>query len=160
MLSFLVSFPHSFHTKAKNLGIPLTVFLKYDIIFQRLKIAQFYRQMWWNWQTRWTQNPVVVIPCGFDSHHLHQSAPPLYSNGNVGTQGGLLCYKYQKISRIIKKHQLKVSQKIVTPTENITCMPLYNRCARCHAHRSNPPMIREVTKLWGQDKPGHTPPFF
>ena len=30
-------------------------------------------QVWWNWQTRWTQNPVVVIPCGFDSHHLHQN---------------------------------------------------------------------------------------
>ena len=32
-----------------------------------------YLQVWWNWQTRWTQNPVVVIPCGFDSHHLHQT---------------------------------------------------------------------------------------
>ena len=29
--------------------------------------------LWWNWQTRWTQNPVVVIPCGFNSHHQHQT---------------------------------------------------------------------------------------
>ena len=29
--------------------------------------------VWWNWQTRWTQNPVVVIPCGFNSHHQHHS---------------------------------------------------------------------------------------
>ena len=28
--------------------------------------------MWWNWQTRGTQNPVVAIPCGFDPHHRHQ----------------------------------------------------------------------------------------
>ena len=27
--------------------------------------------MWWNWQTRGTQNPVVAIPCGFDPHHRH-----------------------------------------------------------------------------------------
>ena len=28
--------------------------------------------LWWNWQTRWTQNPVVVIPCRFDSDQRHQ----------------------------------------------------------------------------------------
>ena len=28
--------------------------------------------VWWNWQTRGTQNPVVAIPCGFDPHHRHQ----------------------------------------------------------------------------------------
>ena len=27
---------------------------------------------WWNWQTCWTQNPVVAIPCGFDPRHRHQ----------------------------------------------------------------------------------------
>ena len=27
---------------------------------------------WWNWQTRRTQNPVVVIPCRFDSDRRHQ----------------------------------------------------------------------------------------
>ena len=29
-------------------------------------------RMWRNWQTRWTQNPVMVTQCGFDSHHPHQ----------------------------------------------------------------------------------------
>ncbi len=28
---------------------------------------------WWNWQTRWTQNPVVAIPCGFDSRLRHHT---------------------------------------------------------------------------------------
>lgn len=27
--------------------------------------------MWWNWQTRGTQNPVMVTSCGFDPHHRH-----------------------------------------------------------------------------------------
>ena len=27
---------------------------------------------WWNWQTRRTQNTVVVIPCRFDSDRRHQ----------------------------------------------------------------------------------------
>ena len=31
--------------------------------------------MWWNWQTRGTQNPVVAIPCGFDPHHRHHLQP-------------------------------------------------------------------------------------
>lgn len=29
--------------------------------------------MWWNWQTHRTQNPAVVIPCGFKSHRRHQT---------------------------------------------------------------------------------------
>lgn len=27
--------------------------------------------MWWNWQTRGTQNPVMATSCGFDPHHRH-----------------------------------------------------------------------------------------
>lgn len=27
--------------------------------------------VWWNWQTRWTQNPVVAIPYRFDPDHRH-----------------------------------------------------------------------------------------
>ena len=27
----------------------------------------------WNWQTRRTQNPLVVTPYGFDPHHRHQT---------------------------------------------------------------------------------------
>ena len=33
--------------------------------------------LWWNWQTRGTQNPVVAIPCRFDPdqrHHKNESA--------------------------------------------------------------------------------------
>ena len=30
--------------------------------------------VWWNWQTRRTQNPVVAIPCGFDPRHRHQKS--------------------------------------------------------------------------------------
>ena len=26
-------------------------------------------RIWRNWQTHWTQNPAVAIPCGFDSHY-------------------------------------------------------------------------------------------
>ena len=29
--------------------------------------------MWWNWQTRRTQNPVGATQCGFDSHHRHHN---------------------------------------------------------------------------------------
>ena len=28
--------------------------------------------VWWNWQTCWTQNPVVAIPYRFDPDHRHQ----------------------------------------------------------------------------------------
>ena len=28
--------------------------------------------MWWNWQTCWTQNPVVATPYRFDPDHRHQ----------------------------------------------------------------------------------------
>ena len=46
--------------------------------------------MCWNWQTRRTQNPLVVTPCGFDPHHRHTKRRPqacpawgrfLYSRG-------------------------------------------------------------------------------
>lgn len=30
--------------------------------------------LWWNWQTRWTQNPVVVIPYRFDPDQRHHVA--------------------------------------------------------------------------------------
>ncbi len=30
--------------------------------------------LWRNWQTRWTQNPVVATPCGFDSHRRHRKS--------------------------------------------------------------------------------------
>ena len=29
--------------------------------------------VWWNWQTRGTQNPVMATSCGFDPHHRHQN---------------------------------------------------------------------------------------
>ena len=33
---------------------------------------QRYVPVWWNWQTCWTQNPVVAIPYRFDPGHRHQ----------------------------------------------------------------------------------------
>lgn len=32
--------------------------------------------VWWNWQTRGTQNPVMATSCGFDPHHRHQASSP------------------------------------------------------------------------------------
>lgn len=29
--------------------------------------------LWWNWQTRGTQNPVVAIPCRFDPDQRHHN---------------------------------------------------------------------------------------
>ena len=36
---------------------------------KKLAKAQFTTQ----WQTRWTQNPLLATTCGFKSHHLHQT---------------------------------------------------------------------------------------
>ena len=33
----------------------------------------------WNWQTRRTQNPLVVTPYGFDPHHRHSFIPKPFS---------------------------------------------------------------------------------
>ena len=35
-------------------------------------IINLFLPLWWNWQTRWTQNPVVVIPYRFDPDQRHQ----------------------------------------------------------------------------------------
>ena len=32
---------------------------------------------WWNWQTCWTQNPVVATPCGFDPRFRHHNWTPV-----------------------------------------------------------------------------------
>ena len=50
----------------KRIGRLLTKGENCDIIYE------FQPPVWWNWQTRGTQNPVVAIPCGFDPHHRHQ----------------------------------------------------------------------------------------
>ena len=34
-----------------------------------------YKPVCWNWQTRRTQNPLVVTPYGFDPHHRHKNNP-------------------------------------------------------------------------------------
>jgi hypothetical protein len=36
--------------------------------------------VWWNWQTRRTQNPVGATPCGFNSHHRHHTKPRTYAS--------------------------------------------------------------------------------
>lgn len=33
---------------------------------------QVHLPVWWNWQTRGTQNPVLATECGFDPRHRHQ----------------------------------------------------------------------------------------
>ena len=33
------------------------------------------KPLWRNWQTRWTQNPVVAISCRFDPGQRHQKRP-------------------------------------------------------------------------------------
>ena len=33
--------------------------------------------VWWNWQTRRTQNPKVAIPCRFDPDYRHQKIDKL-----------------------------------------------------------------------------------
>ena len=50
---------------------------------------------WWNWQTCWTQNPVVATPCGFDPRFRHQTLQ-LVSPWTIGVCGlffilALLC---------------------------------------------------------------------
>ena len=36
-----------------------------------------YKPVCWNWQTRRTQNPLVVTPCGFDPRHRHKKRSSL-----------------------------------------------------------------------------------
>ena len=38
----------------------------------QIPLSAPYMPLWWNWQTRWTQNPVVAIPCRFDPDQRHQ----------------------------------------------------------------------------------------
>ena len=45
----------------------LIFFYRCAIITKQLKRMP----LWWNWQTRGTQNPVLVTTCGFDSHQRH-----------------------------------------------------------------------------------------
>ena len=40
--------------------------------FEYDKIKKWFMPAWWNWQTCWTQNPVVATPCGFDPRRRHQ----------------------------------------------------------------------------------------
>ena len=47
----------------------ILIFPKHCDIIQK----QLNKPVWWNWQTCWTQNPVVAIPCGFDPRHRHQT---------------------------------------------------------------------------------------
>ncbi len=45
-------------------------FLGRDIGSRTLKIEM---PVCWNWQTRWTQNPLPAMACGFKSRHRHQT---------------------------------------------------------------------------------------
>ena len=48
---------------------------KLPIIWYYILVLQKFLPVWWNWQTRRTQNPVVAIPCRFDPDHRHQKKP-------------------------------------------------------------------------------------
>ena len=43
-------------------------------------VASFYSPAWRNWQTRWTQNPVIARSCGFDPLRRHSSLRPVASS--------------------------------------------------------------------------------
>lgn len=53
-----------------------------------------YLPVWWNWQTRWTQNPVVAIPYRFDPDHRHHVAASLLAR----------CFSCEKQRRFIGCH--------------------------------------------------------
>ena len=41
------------------------------MLFHKIWCIIDFTPVCWNWQTRWTQNPLVAIPCGFKSRHRH-----------------------------------------------------------------------------------------
>ena len=65
--------------------------------------------LWWNWQTRGTQNPVVAIPCRFDPDQRHHRKDEqdkscssfLWCRCQWGRRGktNTYCYKKRKICR-------------------------------------------------------------
>ena len=58
--------------------------------------------LWWNWQTRGTQNPVVAIPCRFDPdqrHHIEQIKSfdlvcSFFARRRGRTEGSSICVAY------------------------------------------------------------------
>ena len=64
--------------------IPMDAKLDYNqgIDFYKLVCYNMFRDLghmpvWWNWQTRRTQNPKVAIPCRFDPDYRHQKQPEI-----------------------------------------------------------------------------------
>lgn len=56
----------------KGLGIfILFQYTPFETELQCREFGCFWMPMWWNWQTRTTQNRVGASPCGFNSHHRH-----------------------------------------------------------------------------------------
>src|SRR5581483_8965302 len=54
-------------------------FLGLLILVVLLRCRRLFGPTWRNWQTRWTQNPVLARVCGFDPlrrHHFWRLAPP------------------------------------------------------------------------------------
>ncbi len=58
--------------------IDFSFFLCYNII-RELK-SHKNMPVWWNWQTRRTQNPKVAIPCRFDPDYRHHERRKIYSS--------------------------------------------------------------------------------
>ena len=65
----------------------------YVIMFGVMK--SHHLPVWWNWQTRRTQNPKVAIPCRFDPDYRHQKKNQLFAGSF------LFISKYLKIINII-----------------------------------------------------------
>ena len=61
--------------------------------------------LWWNWQTRGTQNPVMATSCGFDPHQRHQKNPIAFLR-----LGFLITFGYRLRSAFAKKALQKSSQ--------------------------------------------------
>ena len=58
--------------------------------------------LWWNWQTRGTQNPVVAIPCRFDPDQRHHKERiksfdlvcSFFARRRGRTEGSSICVAY------------------------------------------------------------------
>ena len=59
--------------------------------------------VWWNWQTRWIQNPVIVISYRFDPDHRHQNGAKIIGFCSVfyknAKQGADMFYTEEELEK-------------------------------------------------------------
>ena len=96
--------------------------------------------VWWNWQTCWTQNPVVAIPYRFDPGHRHQSAHTLV---------GRLFRQLRKISSLVLNHRPKSRELNKTRAGNTALWCRWIDILACHARYagSSPARVANMV-LW------------